>query len=108
MGNFFKTLNDHKSRSLDVVFRCMDAPFTETSRRELGRQWWRYDDNGNGDRPADWAEMVHTISVLAHRGDPRMQGVRMPRFGISLSGAVNPGHFEAPGAGGPPHGCLGP
>ncbi|CAE8639649.1 unnamed protein product, partial [Polarella glacialis] len=44
-------------------------------------------------------EMVHTMALLSHRGDPRVQGPRAPRFFVSLSGAVNPGHFEAPGGG---------
>jgi len=123
---------------LEVTCRCVDAPFPEPSRRSDGRQWWRYDQDGRGDRPEDWAEMeiaatriaeeldapaepydgvlgfsqgaemVHTIAVLAHRGDPRFSGPRAPKFGVSLSGAVNPGHFEAQGAGGPPEGCVGP
>mmetsp|Transcript_86720 Transcript_86720/g.240531 ORF Transcript_86720/g.240531 Transcript_86720/m.240531 type:complete len:249 (+) Transcript_86720:54-800(+) len=123
---------------IDVECRCIDAPFPEPSRRQEGRQWWRYDAGGDGDRPDDWAEMevaatriaeelhrpaqpydgvlgfsqgaemVHTLAVLAHRGDPRFRGSHMPRFGVSLSGAVNPGHFEAPGGGGPPLGCPGP
>mmetsp|Transcript_18862 Transcript_18862/g.53278 ORF Transcript_18862/g.53278 Transcript_18862/m.53278 type:complete len:249 (+) Transcript_18862:29-775(+) len=129
--------NEAQSR-VDVECRCIDAPFAEPSRRKAGRQWWRYDAEDAGDRPDDWAEMemaatriaeelhapahpydgilgfsqgaemVHTMAVLAHRGDPRFCGPRMPRFAVSLSGAVNPGHFEAPGAGGPPPGCLGP
>lgn len=118
--------------------RCIDAPFSEPSRRRAGRQWWRYENNQTGDRPEDWAEMevaatriaeeleapaepydgllgfsqgaemVHTAAVLAHRGDPRFVGPRAPRFGVSLSGGVNPGHFEAIGGGGPPQGVPGP
>mmetsp|Transcript_71765 Transcript_71765/g.165977 ORF Transcript_71765/g.165977 Transcript_71765/m.165977 type:complete len:237 (-) Transcript_71765:100-810(-) len=117
--------------------RCLDAPFPEPSRRSEGREWWRYDGGGMGDRPQDWAElevattriaeelhapaepydgilgfsqgaeMVHTVAVLSHRGDPRFWGPWLPRFGVSLSGAVNPGHFEAPGGGGPPQHCQG-
>lgn len=125
-------------RALEVECRCMEAPFAEPSRRREGRQWWRYDDNDRGDRPDDWAEMeraasriaaeleaspqpydgvlgfsqgaemVHTLSLLQHRDDPRLQGIRVPRFVMSLSGAVNPGHFEAVGGGGPPRDCPGP
>ena len=135
---FFKAINTPDAPVIDVSCRCIDAPFPETSTYKRGRQWWRYDDNQNGDRPVDWAEMefattkiaeelnsanepydgvlgfsqgaemVHTLALLAHRGDPRMQGPFAPRFAISLSGAVNPGHFEAPGGGGPPLGCPGP
>eukprot|EP00929_Paragymnodinium_shiwhaense_P081945 TRINITY_DN42995_c0_g1_i1.p1 TRINITY_DN42995_c0_g1~~TRINITY_DN42995_c0_g1_i1.p1 ORF type:complete len:267 (+),score=48.14 TRINITY_DN42995_c0_g1_i1:66-866(+) len=126
--------------AIDVDFRCIDAPFPEPSRRKEGRQWWRYDEGGYGDRPEDWAEMehastklaealqapvgdapydgvvgfsqgaemVHTLALLQHRGDPRFLGSHMPRFVVSMSGAVNPGHYEASGAGGPPQGCIGP
>lgn len=130
---------ENTEEGIDVQCRCIDAPFSEPSRHKHGRQWWRYDNDGTGDRPQDWAEaevaatrlaeelatapvpcdgvlgfsqgaeMVHALAVLAHRDDPRFgNGSRLPRFGISLSGAVNPGHFEAPGCGGPPLGCQGP
>jgi len=122
---------------LHVQLRCVDAQMPETSRRSEGRQWWRYCDNQNGDRPEDFAElefaatwlakelerpdkpydgllgfsqgseMVHTAAVLHHRGDPRFIGAHMPRFGISLSGAVNPAHYEAVGGGGPPDDLIG-
>mmetsp|Transcript_23985 Transcript_23985/g.35854 ORF Transcript_23985/g.35854 Transcript_23985/m.35854 type:complete len:166 (+) Transcript_23985:3-500(+) len=110
----------------------------EPSRRPEGRQWWRYDEGDQGDRPQDWAEMeraalkiaeecynsetpydgvlgfsqgaemVHTLAVLKHRDDPRFSSRAAPKFGISLSGAVNPGHFESVGGGGPPRGLEGP
>lgn len=121
-----------------VELRCIEAPYLETSRRANGRQWWRYDEGGMGNRPDDWAEMevaatrlaeelhaapepydglvgfsqgaemVHTMALLGHRGDPRVLSERAPRFIVSLSGAVNEGHYESPGAGGPPRGCMGP
>lgn len=124
--------------AVEAQCRCIDGPFAEPSRRKLGRQWWRYEGDDTGERPEDWAEMevaatklaeawaapaepydgllgfsqgaemVHTAALLAHRGDPRFTGPGGPRFGVSLSGAVNPAHFEAPGAGGPPEGLLGP
>lgn len=123
-----------------VECRCVEAPFIEPSRREQGRQWWRYDESGMGDRPDDWAEMehantmlaeelhqahlaatpydgvlgfsqgaemVHSLALLKHRQDPRLMLPGAPRFFISLSGAVNPAHFEAPG-GGPPRDCIAP
>lgn len=124
---------------LAVECRCVDAPFPARKRanRPPGKLWWRYDEDDQGDRPEDWAEMevastrlakeleawpcdgllgfsqgaemVHTAAVLAERGDPRFcSGTPMPRFLISLSGAVNPAHFEAPGGGGPPRDCFGP
>ena len=128
-----------KVPSLGVSCRCIDAPFAEPSRRPDGRQWWRYEKDNTGDRPEDFAElevsalafsevlhsaavpydgvlsfsqgaeMVHAIGVLVNRGDPRFTGRRAPRLGISLSGAVNPAHFEAPGAAdAPPEGCPEP
>mmetsp|Transcript_66602 Transcript_66602/g.139040 ORF Transcript_66602/g.139040 Transcript_66602/m.139040 type:complete len:260 (+) Transcript_66602:58-837(+) len=123
---------------LEVTYRCMDGPMPEPSRRPEGRQWWRYDEGDQGDRPQDWAEMeraalkiaeecynsetpydgvlgfsqgaemVHTLAVLKHRDDPRFSSRAAPKFGISLSGAVNPGHFESVGGGGPPRGLEGP
>eukprot|EP00927_Polykrikos_kofoidii_P062515 TRINITY_DN57327_c0_g1_i1.p1 TRINITY_DN57327_c0_g1~~TRINITY_DN57327_c0_g1_i1.p1 ORF type:complete len:272 (-),score=41.20 TRINITY_DN57327_c0_g1_i1:63-800(-) len=126
-----------KSVQSNVECQCIEAPFAEPSRRKEGRQWWRYNDGGEGDLPEDWAEMevattrvaealqaeapfdgvlgfsqgaemVHTLALLAHRSDPRIHGKHAPRFLVSLSGAVNPDHFEVPGGGGPPPGIPGP
>ena len=121
--------------------RCVEGPFAESSRRALGREWWKYDEKGYGDRPEDWAEMeiattrlaeelaighpdgpydgvlgfsqgaemVHSLALLQHRGDPRfVRGFSSPRFFVSLSAGINEAHFEAPSGGGPPRNCPGP
>ena len=143
---FFQNLLDSEGKSgvpvpLALECRCVSGPLPEASRRDGGRQWWRYDDDGYGDRPMDWAEMelattkvaeelwsaeaqgapfdgilgfsqgaemVHSMALLKHQGDPRFQGLTSPRFLVSLSGAINPGHFESPSGGGPPRDCPGP
>lgn len=117
---------------IDAQCRCVDAPFIETTYHAEGRQWWRYDSDQKGDRPEDWAEMevaasriakeineaspaydgvlgmsqgaemVHTFATLASRGDARVDHGQMPKFLVSLSGAVNPGHFEEVGGHRPP------
>eukprot|EP00438_Fugacium_kawagutii_P018115 Skav206106 [mRNA] locus=scaffold3597:101677:115487:+ [translate_table: standard] len=131
---------DPKTDILAIECRCVPGILPE-SRRVGGRQWWRYDEDGRGDRPADWAEMelattklaeelwtaqeadlpfdgilgfsqgaemVHTIALLKHQGDPRFQGLSTPRFVVSFSGAINPAHFESISGGGPPRDCPGP
>ena len=135
---FKASTNSAAAEDVSFTCRCMSAPFPMQSQHSARRRWWRYDEGGNGDYPNDWAEMevaatriaeelcaatkpydgvlgmsqgaemVHTLAVLAHRGDPRFCGAHMPRFVISLSGAVNPGLFESPSGGGPPKGCEGP
>ena len=57
--------SDEKSPPLAIECRCVSAPLSETSRREDGRQWWRYDEDGWGDRPLDWAEMERSTTKLA-------------------------------------------
>lgn len=112
----------------------MQGMLPEASRRVGGRQWWRYDQEGLGERPMDWAEMessltavaeelaataydgllgfsqgaemVHGLALLWHQKDARLQGLTPVRFLVSLSGAVNVGHFEA--ASGPLHLLLEP
>lgn len=129
-----------EAEAFAVECRCVAAPLPEASRREGGRQWWRYDEDGYGDRPDDWAEMelattklaeelltaqqadrpfdgilgfsqgaemVHTVALLKHQDDPRFQSLT-PRFVVSLSGAINPAHFESVSGGGPPLDCPGP
>ncbi|CAJ1358005.1 unnamed protein product [Effrenium voratum] len=55
------------------------------------------------------AEMVHTLALLKHAEDVRFaQDGVFPRFLVSLSGAVNPGHFEWPSGNGPPPEVQGP
>ncbi|CAE7198958.1 Ovca2 [Symbiodinium sp. CCMP2592] len=111
--------------NLAIECRCIAAPYP--SERAERHMWWSYDEGGSGDRPVDWAEMeksltkiaeelegacpaydgvvgfsqgaemVHSIALLHHRGDPRFLGAFMPRFVVSFSGAVNPGHFESVG-----------
>lgn len=131
---------DGEAEAFAVECRCVAAPLPEASRREGGRQWWRYDEDGYGDRPDDWAEMelattklaeelltaqqadrpfdgilgfsqgaemVHTVALLKHQDDPRFQSLT-PRFVVSLSGAINPAHFESVSGGGPPLDCPGP
>ena len=131
---------DSEAEAFAVECRCVAAPLPEASRREGGRQWWRYDEDGYGDRPDDWAEMelattklaeelltaqqadrpfdgilgfsqgaemVHTVALLKHQDDPRFQSLT-PRFVVSLSGAINPAHFESVSGGGPPLDCPGP
>ena len=51
---------------------------------------------------------VHSIALLHHRGDPRFLGAFMPRFVVSFSGAVNPGHFESVGGWGLPRNVPAP
>ena len=131
-------IRDGDTLPLAVECRCVSGPLAETSRRERGRQWWRYDEDGYGDRPVDWAEMelattklaeelemaqeaglpfdgvlgfsqgaemVHTLVLLQHQGDPRFRLSTFPRFLVSFSGAVNPGHFESVSGRGPPRDC---
>lgn len=139
-GNEGPEVCDPKTDILAIECRCVPGILPE-SRRVGGRQWWRYDEDGCGDRPADWAEMelattklaeelwtaqeadlpfdgilgfsqgaemVHTIALLKHQGDPRFQGLSTPRFVVSFSGAINPAHFESISGGGPPRDCPGP
>ena len=124
--------------SMAVECRCIAAPYPELERASGRHMWWRYDEDGNGDRPLDWAEMemsltkiaeelaaadppydgvvgfsqgaemVHSIALLHHWEDPRFLGPLMPRFVVSFSGAVNPGHFESVGGIGPPRDIPGP
>ena len=131
-------IGDGDALPLAVECRCVSGPLAEASRREGGRQWWRYDEDGYGDRPVDWAEMelattklaeqlemaqeagvpfdgvlgfsqgaemVHTLALLKHQGDPRFRLNTFPRFVVSFSGAINPGHFESVSGGGPPRDC---
>jgi predicted esterase len=131
-------IGDGDALPLAVECRCVSGPLAEASRREGGRQWWRYDEDGYGDRPVDWAEMelattklaeqlemaqeagvpfdgvlgfsqgaemVHTLALLKHQGDPRCRLNTFPRFVVSFSGAINPGHFESVSGGGPPRDC---
>lgn len=62
-----RTLGSSEARdvALAIECRCIGAPLPEASRREDGRQWWRYDENGMGDRPLDWAEMEVATTKLA-------------------------------------------
>ena len=131
-------IGDGDALPLAVECRCVSGPLAEASRREGGRQWCRYDEDGYGDRPVDWAEMelattklaeqlemaqeagvpfdgvlgfsqgaemVHTLALLKHQGDPRFRLNTFPRFVVSFSGAINPGHFESVSGGGPPRDC---
>ncbi|CAE7674153.1 Ovca2 [Symbiodinium microadriaticum] len=121
---FLQSILASQEPSLAIECRCIAAPYPERRERHM---WWRYDEGGSGDRPVDWAEMeksltkiaeelegacpaydgvlgfsqgaemVHSIALLHHRGDPRFLGAFMPRFVVSFSGAVNPGHFESVG-----------
>ena len=132
LENFLKSVLEARSgaedaTSLAIESRCIAAPYPELERASDRHMWWRYDEDGNGDRPEDWAEMetsllkiaeeletadppydgvvgfsqgaemVHSIALLHHWGDPRLLGPSMPRFVVSFSGAVNPGHFEPVG-----------
>ena len=78
LENFLQeVLANDDPANLEVECRCIAAPYPDLTRADR-HMWWRYDEEGKGDRPLDWAEMEMSLTKIAEE----LQGASPPYDGV--------------------------